>query len=107
MKFGSFISCFRTDWERLSAWIETLENGRWHSAWWPDHILTPGPASGHGLPAYEGFASLSVALGMTKRLHMGHLVLGTPYRNPALTCKMAGVLDQASKGRFTLGIGAG
>ena len=38
---------------------------------------------------------------------MGHLVLGTPYRNPALTCKMAGTLDEASKGRFTLGIGAG
>ena len=107
MKFGTFISCFRTEWDRLSTWIETLEKGRWHSAWWPDHILTPGRASDHGLPAYEGFASLSVALGMTRKLHMRHLVLGTPYRNPALNCKMAGTLDQASKGRFTLGIGAG
>ena len=35
MKFGTFMNCFNTDWDKLSAWIETLENGRWHSAWWP------------------------------------------------------------------------
>ncbi len=44
---------------------------------------------------------------MTKRLKLGSLVLGNPYRNPALVAKMAAELDQASKGRFTLGIGAG
>ena len=78
MKFGAFIDCFRTDWDKISAWIQTLENGRWHSAWWPDHFMPAARGADRGMPAYEAFASLSFALGMTKRLRMGHLVLGTP-----------------------------
>ena len=44
---------------------------------------------------------------MTSKLRLGHMVLGTPYRNPALVAKMAGTLAEATRGRFTLGIGAG
>ena len=58
-------------------------------------------------PAYEAFIPLAVVAGMTKRIKLGSLVLGNPYRNPALVAKMAAELDQASKGRFILGIGAG
>ena len=43
---------------------------------------------------------------MTQRLKLGGLVMGNTYRYPALVAKMATTLDQASKGRFILGIGA-
>jgi alkanesulfonate monooxygenase SsuD/methylene tetrahydromethanopterin reductase-like flavin-dependent oxidoreductase (luciferase family) len=107
MKFGAFVDCFRADWEKIDAWVTELENGRWQSAWFNDHILAPGPREDEGNIALEGFTALSVAAGMTSKLRLGHMVLGTPYRNPALVAKMAGTLDQATRGRFTLGIGAG
>ena len=44
---------------------------------------------------------------MTNRIKLGSLVLGNTYRSPALVAKMAAELDQASKGRFILGMGAG
>ena len=43
---------------------------------------------------------------MTEKLRLGGLVMGNTYRNPALVAKMATTLDQASKGRFTLGLGS-
>ena len=48
-------------------------------------------------PAYEAFIPLAVTAGMTKRLKLGTLVVGNPYRNPALVAKMAAEVDQASK----------
>ena len=57
--------------------------------------------------AFEGYTLIAVAAGMTEKLRLGHLVLGNTYRNPALLAKMATTLDQASKGRFTLSLGAG
>ena len=44
---------------------------------------------------------------LPQRLKLGGLVMGNTYRNPALVAKMATTLDQASKGRFILGLGAG
>ena len=49
---------------------------------------------------------IAVAAGMTQKLTLGGLVMGNTYRNPALVAKMATTLDQASKGRFILGLGA-
>ena len=43
---------------------------------------------------------------MTRKLRLGHLVLGNTYRNPGLLAKMATTLDQASEGRFELALGA-
>ena len=58
-------------------------------------------------PAWEAFIPMAVTAGMTKRLKLGTLVAGNPYRNPALVAKMAAEIDQASRGRLILGIGAG
>ena len=41
---------------------------------------------------------------MTKKLRLGNLVLGNTYRNPGLVAKIAGTIDTASQGRFTLAI---
>ncbi|HJO81583.1 MAG: LLM class flavin-dependent oxidoreductase [SAR202 cluster bacterium] len=112
MKFGVQVGCYRTTWDDISASIEAMEAGRWDSLWFADHFLPPSPGSPGGDreqelgTAFEGYTLTAVAAGMTSKLVLGHLVLGNTYRNPALVAKMAATLDQASKGRFVLALGA-
>ena len=106
MKFGAGVIINRTTWDDIRTSIETVEAGRWNSLWFPDHFFPPrGGRETEHLPVFESFTLIAVAAGMTQRLRLGNLVLGNTYRNPALVAKMATTLDQASKGRFTLGIG--
>lgn len=107
MKFGAQVSCYRTSWDHIHIIIEELEKGNWDSLWFADHFLPPpGRREEEPLTAYEAFSLIAAAAGITKRLRLGHLVLGNTYRNPALVAKMAATVDQISHGRFTLGIGA-
>ena len=106
MKFGVQVNCYRTTWDAIRASIETMEAGRWNSLWFADHFLPPGRREDEHFTAFEGYTLIAVAAGMTERMELGHLVLGNTYRNPALVAKMAATLDQASKGRFILAIGA-
>ncbi|MCW4041123.1 MAG: LLM class flavin-dependent oxidoreductase [Candidatus Bathyarchaeota archaeon] len=107
MKFGAQVSCYRTSWDHIQIIIEALEKGNWDSLWFADHFLPPpGRREEEPLTAYEAFSLIAAAAGTTKRLRLGHLVLGNTYRNPALVAKMAATVDQISHGRFTLGIGA-
>ena len=43
----------------------------------------------------------------TTRVRLGHMVVCTGFRNPALTAKLSSTIDVISGGRFELGIGAG
>lgn len=120
MKFGAHVTVFRTNyvgfspgsftptWDDIHTSIETVEAGRWNSLWVSDHFLSPFnlPNNEENPWTFEAWTVLAVAAGMTQRVKLGHVVLGNTYRNPALVAKMATTLDQASKGRFILGIGA-
>jgi alkanesulfonate monooxygenase SsuD/methylene tetrahydromethanopterin reductase-like flavin-dependent oxidoreductase (luciferase family) len=107
MEFGVQVNCYRTTWDDIRASIETLEAGRWDSVWFADHFLPPpGRREDEPLAAFEGYTLIAVAAGMTEKLRLGHLVLGNTYRNPGLVAKMAATLDQASRGRFVLALGA-
>ena len=106
MKFGVQVNCYRTTWEAIKASIEAMEGTRWNSVWFADHFLPPGRREDEHLAAYEGWTLIAVAAGMTRKLRLGHLVLGNTYRNPGLLAKMATTLDQASDGRFELALGA-
>ena len=44
---------------------------------------------------------------LTERVRLGHIVICTAFRNPALTAKMISTMDSISGGRMELGIGAG
>ena len=92
-------------WSRMLAVAGQVEHLGFESIWLFDHFqTTPEPADEL---TFESFTSLAALAATTARVRLGHLVLCTGYRNPALVAKMAGTLDVISGGRFELGIGAG
>jgi alkanesulfonate monooxygenase SsuD/methylene tetrahydromethanopterin reductase-like flavin-dependent oxidoreductase (luciferase family) len=56
---------------------------------------------------FESFTSLAALAALTSRVRLGHIVICTAFRNPALTAKMISTMDAISGGRMELGIGAG
>ena len=108
MDFGVQVNVYRTSWEDIRASVEAMEAGDWDSVWFADHFIPPGAnREQEAMTAFEGLAAIAVVGGMTKKLRLGNLVLGNTYRNPALVAKIAGTIDTATEGRFTLAIGAG
>jgi F420-dependent oxidoreductase-like protein len=98
-------------WEAPAAWARTVEVARqaerlgFESIWVFDHFHTvPEPTDEL---TFESFSVLAALAALTSRVRLGHVVICTGFRNPALTAKMMGTLDVISGGRMVLGIGAG
>ncbi|MEV5835138.1 LLM class flavin-dependent oxidoreductase [Nocardia sp. NPDC052112] len=69
-----------------------------------DHLVAPGAEQ---LPLWEAMTVATWVAARTERLRIGHLVLCDAFRHPAVLAKEAVTLQQASGGRFELGLGAG
>ena len=98
-------------WAPSTAWARTVELARqaedlgFESEWVFDHFTTvPEPTDEI---TFESFSVLSALAMVTTRVRMGHMVICTGFRNPALTAKLASTIDVISGGRFELGIGGG
>lgn len=98
-------------WDSERAWRRTVELARlseelgFESIWLFDHFHTiPEPTDEI---TFESFTSLSALAALTSRVRLGHIVICTGFRNPALTAKMISTMDVISGGRMELGIGAG
>jgi F420-dependent oxidoreductase-like protein len=98
-------------WQPADAWARTIELARqaetlgFEGLWVFDHFHTvPQPTDEI---TFESFSVLSALAMVTERVRLGHMVICTGFRNPALTAKMASTIDVISGGRFELGIGAG
>jgi F420-dependent oxidoreductase-like protein len=98
-------------WDPLDAWRRTTEVAQqaerlgFESIWLFDHFHTvPRPTDEI---TFESFTSLSALAALTSRVRLGHIVICTAFRNPALTAKMISTMDTISGGRMELGIGAG
>jgi F420-dependent oxidoreductase-like protein len=98
-------------WDPLAAWARTVavaqqaERLGFESIWLFDHFHTvPRPTDEI---TFESFTSLSALAALTSRVRLGHIVICTAFRNPALTAKMVSTMDTISGGRMELGIGAG
>ena len=75
------------------------------SVWGADHLLFRDDGTTTGI--HESWTVLTAVAALTSRVEIGPLVLAIPFRNPALTAKMAAQLDEVSGGRLILGIGCG
>lgn len=98
-------------WRPADAWARTVELARnaealgFESLWVFDHFHTvPDPTDEITFESFSVLAALAMA---TERVRLGHMVVCTGFRNPALTAKLSSTIDVISGGRFELGIGAG
>jgi alkanesulfonate monooxygenase SsuD/methylene tetrahydromethanopterin reductase-like flavin-dependent oxidoreductase (luciferase family) len=96
-------------WGQQTDWPSLLQVGKWadelgyDSLWTWDHLY-PIQGDWRG-PIFEGYMTLAGWAGVTSRVTLGLMVGANPFRNPALTAKMATTLDHMSNGRAILGIG--
>lgn len=106
MRFGIKTPPQHCSWQdMLSVWQAADEIETFESAWNFDHFYPlVGDTNG---PCMEAWVTLSALAQATKRIRVGCMVSGTPYRHPALLANMAASLDIVSGGRVDLGIGAG
>jgi F420-dependent oxidoreductase-like protein len=113
MKFGihnpSFI--FGSDpaeaFEGLKAKAQWAEN---HGFTWfsvMDHLIQIPLVGAPEEPFIEGWTALSALAAVTSRIRLATLASSVAYRNPAHLAKIAAGVDLISRGRLTLGIGAG
>lgn len=98
-------------WLAADAWSRTVELAvqaevlGFESLWVFDHFHTvPDPTDEI---TFEGFSVVTALAALTRRVRLGHMVVCTGFRNPALTAKLSSTVDVISGGRFELGIGAG
>jgi F420-dependent oxidoreductase-like protein len=98
-------------WPAADAWSRTVELAvqaealGFESLWVFDHFHTvPDPTDEI---TFEGFSVVTALAALTRRVRLGHMVVCTGFRNPALTAKLSSTVDVISGGRFELGIGAG
>lgn len=94
------------DWPTLDAiWAAAGAHDELSAGWMSDHLTDASVDRGGG-----AFESLTTAGALAHRVPgkwIGIAVLANTFRHPALVAKAATVLDNATGGRFVLGLGAG
>jgi alkanesulfonate monooxygenase SsuD/methylene tetrahydromethanopterin reductase-like flavin-dependent oxidoreductase (luciferase family) len=101
---GLYLPQIQTDFATIEARARAAEEVGFHSVWFVDHVA---PHGGRNLEILEAWTVATAIAMRTERLHVGHLVLCSEFRHPALLAKMAASLDVISGGRFELGLGWG
>ncbi|HSV86433.1 MAG TPA: TIGR03560 family F420-dependent LLM class oxidoreductase [Levilinea sp.] len=94
------------EFDRMRDAAQLAEELGYDSVWYEDHFMFPleRPYQPVQLECLAAVAALAAS---THRIRLGMLVLGVPYRNPALLAKMLTTIDVISHGRVIVGLGAG
>jgi alkanesulfonate monooxygenase SsuD/methylene tetrahydromethanopterin reductase-like flavin-dependent oxidoreductase (luciferase family) len=88
-------------------WLDSarrLDGAGYAGVWSWDHFISRGVRTD---PVLEAWTTLTAAAMVTERLTVGTFVANVMNRHPAVLARMAATLQEASGGRFTLGIGIG
>ncbi len=88
-------------WQRIATAVEELGFAGLYRS---DHYTNANPPDKESL---ELWVSLTWLAGHTRRIEFGPLVTPVSFRQPTMTARMAGAVDDLSGGRLTLGLGAG
>ena len=72
-----------------------------------DHFVQMPGIGAMDEPFMESWTTLAALAAVTNRIRLAILVSSVSFRNPALLAKMAANVDVISRGRLTLGMGAG
>jgi alkanesulfonate monooxygenase SsuD/methylene tetrahydromethanopterin reductase-like flavin-dependent oxidoreductase (luciferase family) len=104
MEFHLFLPQMRMTMEAIVERAQAAEGAGFAGIAFMDHLAPPN-AEGH--PMFDALATAGWVAANTSRLTVGHLVLCDSFRHPSVLAKEAVTIDQASGGRFELGIGSG
>jgi alkanesulfonate monooxygenase SsuD/methylene tetrahydromethanopterin reductase-like flavin-dependent oxidoreductase (luciferase family) len=104
MKIGMVLPMNEADgpgagrWPRIRQLALLAEAGGIDSLWVYDHLIFRLAGEDED-GIHEAWTLLSARAAVTERVELGTIVLGTGFRPPALTAKMAATLDEVSKAR--------
>lgn len=92
------------NWNRWKKLVEVVENAGFFGLYRSDHFTNSNPPDKDSL---ELWVSLTYLATVTSSIKFGSLVTPLSFRNPVFTARMAAAVDDLSKGRLKLGLGAG
>lgn len=113
MKFGIHNSSWLDALDPAEAFEAVKKKAQWaedHGFVWfsvLDHMIQIPRVGALDEPVLEGWTVLAGLAAVTRRIRLATLVTAVGYRNPAHLAKIAASVDVISRGRLTLGVGAG
>jgi alkanesulfonate monooxygenase SsuD/methylene tetrahydromethanopterin reductase-like flavin-dependent oxidoreductase (luciferase family) len=104
MEFHLYLPQMRLSFERLVATAQAAEAAGFEGMAGMDHL---DPPLAESQPMYDAMVTNAWLLAHTRTLKLSTLVLCDAFRHPAVLARQAVGLDNASGGRFELGLGWG
>jgi len=104
MEFHLFLPQLRMTVDEIVERAQAAETAGFTGIAFMDHLAPP---AAEGRPMFDAMATAAWVAARTARLTVGHLVLCDAFRHPAVLAREVVTLDNASGGRFELGIGSG
>ena len=104
-KLGVHVMTYGATWPEVAAFAREVDRLGYDFLLMHDHLLaTQGNLH---QPFFESYTTLGALAMITNQVHLGHLTVGNPFRNPGVVAKATATLDHISNGRMTLCLGAG
>src|SRR3954470_12365825 len=99
---------YETTSETLLDWAQFADRHGFEAVTISDHVApTPDVTRAYPGPFYDPLTIIAWLAGQTTTVTFATSVLIVPYRHPLLVARVSAMLQEASRGRFVLGVGAG